>query len=355
VKLFTSLLLVASIAIASSVRAQPRFVEVTLGSSELDSMRPVLDELMARHDVRSVVSTSEGIELSEVVRPRDDPSRLGYVWIDQRSPQELTVYIADATASRILVRSIALDAAVVDEVARETVGHIVEATVDALAQGTPIGRPREEIERELGVEASPEPPEVEQPPVEPPAPPEAPTPDVTFGLGVNYSARGYADELVLHGPGLQLEIRGRDPVRFGGRISGSFYPPITRDAQLAGVELIGGAGFVDALLDLQLAPAVYLGFSLGVGVDALRVTPHPGADPDVALADPFTMVAVLVRGSIGLMIDPPDVPIAFRLDYWLGVDPTDVRYVVRRSGGAEPVLDPWLAQPSGRFTILWQP
>lgn len=341
------------LALASPASAQGRHVEVTLGHPELDTMRAVIDELLTRHEVETSFAITEGVELREVVRARDDASRLGYVWIEQRGERELTVYVADGRAARILVRSIALETGTVDEVARETVGHIVEATVEALLAGTPIGRPREDVRRELGVaEEEPTEPAVEEAaPVEP-----DPPSGVVVGLGLAYGVRALAEDVPLHGPELHLELRSRGgEVRIGGRLSAAAQLPTTWSGDLAGVERVGGSGWLEGLIDVRLAEPVYLGVAAGVGLDLASVRPQVSGDPTLQTREPFIVAAVHARASLGLLIDPPDLPIAFRLDAWVQLDPTDVRYVVQTPDGPVTALDPWLAQPGGRLALVWQP
>ncbi|MGE0789779.1 MAG: hypothetical protein AB7S26_29165 [Sandaracinaceae bacterium] len=330
-------------------------VVVTLGHPSLSGIEPVIDELLARHGVTARHRRSERIDLGEVVRrpdPTPEPTQLGYAWIDRPSPTELAIYIADAAVDRILVRSIGLESGEVDEIARETAAHILEATVEALQQGVPIGRPRAEVLRELGVEPTPE---AATDPVAV-APIAGPSPSgMILGLGVGYAMRAWTESFAAHGPSILLELRAGDDVRGGARVEGGLSIPNGWRANEAGADFVGGGAWLDGLLDIRFATGVYFACALGVGVELSSVTPTVGGDRTIQLRDPFLVASVLTRGSIGLLFHPPSLPIAIRIDAGVVVDPTDLRFVVETPDGTARVLDPWLAQPGGRVSLFWQP
>ncbi|MEM7587553.1 MAG: hypothetical protein AAF560_29465, partial [Acidobacteriota bacterium] len=101
----------------------------------------VLDELLSRQSVTLQHRSTAQIDLGAVLAG-DTSEHLARIWIDTTGATETRLYIVDRTAERVLVRSVGTSAGNLDEVTRETVGHIIEAAVEALLSGATIGVPR---------------------------------------------------------------------------------------------------------------------------------------------------------------------------------------------------------------------
>src|SRR5439155_20029305 len=106
----------------------------------------------------------------------DDPPSVARLWIDMREPGRVTLYLTGDRAARLLVRHVPLVTRI-DEVAREEIAHIVEATVDALLVGGRIGVVTDEPMRH---------PEKGEPPLH-----ERPLGGVGLDIGVAYEAQAW--------------------------------------------------------------------------------------------------------------------------------------------------------------------
>src|SRR5204863_4530285 len=129
--------------------APPRHVEIKLvaPSESWPALETVLSELLARLQVSVRFATIASVDARQIMSERsDDPPSVARVWIDMHEPNRVTLYLTGDRADRMLVRHVPLVTRV-DEVAREEIAHIVEATVDALLVGGRIGVATDEVIR----------------------------------------------------------------------------------------------------------------------------------------------------------------------------------------------------------------
>src|SRR5258706_2465951 len=119
---------------------------VARGESWL-ALETVLSELVARLQVSVCFSTIASVDARQIMSERsEDPPSVARVWIDMREAGRVTLYLTGDRADRLLVRHVPLVTRI-DEVAREEIAHIVEATVDALLVGGRIGVVTDEVVR----------------------------------------------------------------------------------------------------------------------------------------------------------------------------------------------------------------
>jgi hypothetical protein len=326
-------------AIPSVALANRPSVSVVLGgaSGESGAMREVLAAVLESRGVDARFRERPSLELREVLAREDGPE-VGRIWIDMRAADgEVRLFIADARAERILVRSIGIEGRdSIDEIARETVGNIVDATVEALLAGIPIGRPRAEIEAELGL-SPPEPPPVEEEePIEMPAV----APAIAVAVEAGYRAALWvADEAPLHGPGVGIEIASGQKLRFGVRFDAWLVLPTAYETDLAGVSIAGGDFRLQGLAALSPADVLSVGLSLGVAAGVLSATPRTGGLNSLVVSDSFAFGTYRVTGGFELRVVPVE-SMWIRLAVTIDVDLVDTRFVVRAAETTSAALDP---------------
>ena len=140
---------------ASSAAATAAPVAIVIAAKvELASLlAPVIVDPLQRLGIGVSLQQTTVIDPAIVLTPqRGGHAPLARVFIDATRLDVAIVYLVDATWERILVRRLLLERGL-DEVAREELAHIVEASVLALRAGGRIGVTREEASRALGVDA----------------------------------------------------------------------------------------------------------------------------------------------------------------------------------------------------------
>jgi hypothetical protein len=296
-----------------------------------------LGELLARLEVRASFARAVEIDARERLGRRADAgSAIAHVWIDLRRADGVLLYIADKGLDRVLVRRVPVGR-VVDEVAREELAHIVEASVDALLQGGQIGVA---VDRKSLDDRPKEPPverEVERPPV-----PRA----TTLALGLGYEAEAWAGgQTPMHGPLASVElVFGGGDARPGLALSGQWRFPHTVESAPLGLRLDEQALRVAGTLDVKLGGRWVFRWALGGGLDVVHSTPLAfGADR--ASVEPATIALdPVLRAGAAVTHEFADGK-RLALGAAAELDLVDTRYYVDLGSNSEVVLRPWRMRP----------
>lgn len=333
--------------------SQARQVQVAIAgpSDEAAALEEVVRELMARMPVGVDYARPSAVDPTDVITPRADAApAVARVWLDLGRPGRATVFLVDEPWERILVRHVDAPNGV-DEVTRETIGHIVQSSVEAMLAGQRIGLAREEARAALGLG----PVAADAPPGSSPkaAPPVPGRPDrgvradrapASLGLdvGVRYEALAWSRESpALHGPGVAVSTTfGAALPRVGVEASGQYRFPTTVEGKPAGVRLDSGALRLVAIADLALSRSVLARAAAGGGLDLVGVEARIVAGTDTT-AEPAELTLVPQLRAAVAAASAADG--GHRL--WGGIaaelDLTDTRYVVDVEGERVTVFDPW--------------
>jgi hypothetical protein len=317
-----------AVAAARDEERAPRHVELRLITEEpgVVPLESVLTELLARLQVSVTMKRVPALEPRQILSEHPaDPEAVARVWIDLRSPERVTVYLAGNREDRALVRQVPRRGEF-DEVSREEVAQIVEASVEALLVGGRIGVSSDEPRR--------------------PEPPPPPPPSHILRLAVSYEGQAWSSSLgPLHGPGVTVEwlppaglvrplIVGEGFIRYPFTVAGD--PISTRLDQQSLRLLIGASWAVSRRWRLQGA--------LGGGLDFVRSTPvappstHGVPDPASNSLMPMGRAFVAVRFALTSRAD---------VFCTLGADLAayNVRYWVDRPDTTEVLFQPWRLRP----------
>jgi hypothetical protein len=330
-----------------------RHVEVvTAGrAEEAQPLESVLRELLARLDVNASFARASEIDARDRLGRRTEAAvAVAHVWIDLRRPDAVLLYIADRGLDRVLVRRVPTGKGI-DEVAREELAYIVQATVDALLQGGQIGVAVERTgigPAEPRREAPPAPPPLEGPP---PATVDAPSNHV-FAVGVGYEAQAWTSSQVpLHGPVVSLALAlGVGEARPGVVLSGQWRFPVTIERDPIGLRLDEEAIRLAATLDIALGRHWAFRWLGGGGVDIVHVVPIAFAPKTATLDSPRISVSPVARAAAFLSFE-----FAAGKRATLGaaseLDLVDTRYFIDRGSLSDTVLRPWRVRPAAVLEI----
>lgn len=316
--------------------------EATL-SSELEA---TVIELLERLEVRVRVEHVSAIDPAVVLRPPTvlDASQ-ARVWIDATDPQRATLYVVDASWSRVLVRHFARTTEG-DAVLVEAVAHTVEAAVEALLEGGVIGVARTEM-----VGASTEPQRLgnqEGPPTaEVPAVDASPGWRLRLGAGLGYEVAGYSDQApVSHGPGLLLMAEALvGDLRIGVWLGGQVQLPLLAEAAGVTLELDVVALHASFVVGWQASSSVAL--ELAVGVRGLVASVGARAsNPSIVPAPPETLTFGAVRAVAAARIDLAP-PLGLLIGAGVEGEFADNHFYAEGAMGPVDVLVPWRAHPMG--------
>lgn len=334
------LVLVFLISLASTTSAQvvqtpvegPRHVELTIAASSEDAaaLEEVLRELLGELPCTVRWTSSEAIDVSDVVQDRQAEGLFSRVWLDATTNRQVAVFIRDEQRLRVLLRYVPLDGGL-DEVAREQVGHIVESSLDALLAGEVLGVSQVQARRELGL--------VEQPP-EP-----AEDPSLWLSVGLAYGVEAWsAAHPMRHGPGLFFGLDGgRRSLRGGGALEIGYRSSVRVYDELIGVRLRSIIAALHGSVVLVFRSHWALRFRLGGGVDLVHVEPLSFGEEDNVELDSarFTAVSMLFTS---IRLERHVAMSVFFMTISGDVDLTDARYFIERNGNTETVFDPWRAR-----------
>jgi hypothetical protein len=318
----------------------PRHAEVVFvaPSDDVQGLELVLGELLARLEVSVRFMRVPTIDTRQIlVEHAGDPPAVARAWIDLRDPSRVTLFLSGAHQDRLLIRQVPLVARV-DEVAREEIAHIVEATVDALLIGGRIGVITEEgTSTKVPVTSIPQ----------------RARGGPRLDLSVGYEAQGWsADYGPQHGPAIFLGFTmGSGAVRGGFLASAQYRLSSTVTTSLEptssgsiSTRLDQGSFRGLAVIDAAVAKRWTLRGGLGGGVDLLRFSPTTES-PNVALSAASSTTVPMLRALVAMRYS-----FTRRSDVFFGLgadfDLVDTRYIVQGPGGDEHVVfQPWRLRP----------
>jgi hypothetical protein len=321
----------------------PRHVEIKLVApgDTWPALETVLSELLARLQVSVRFSTVASVDARQIMSEKsDDPPSVARVWIDMRDSGKVTLYLTGDRADRLLVRHVPLVARI-DEVAREEIAHIVEATVDALLVGGRIGVVTDEVVRPSAKTEVPSPPH-ERPPA-----------GVGLNLGIAYEAQAWrADGGPLHSAAVIVGVEGKTGSwRPGVWLSGEYRFPATVENSMVSARLDQGAFRGVATLTWAASRRWFFSGGIGGGFDLVRIAPDVNQGPLVVpAAQRFTAVPMLralalVRYAFS---SRSEVFAGFAADY----DLIGTRYILRDpAGDAVNVFRPWPIRPTAMIGV----
>ena len=371
-------------AVAQPAPETDRVVDVVIAAppGPAATLEAALREPMDRLGLRLRWFRVDWFELAQVFAlDLDAPPAVARVWFDlvgvsarargEPTDAQATMYVVDGPWARVLVRDVPLETGF-DEVVREELAAILLSSVEGILNGAPLGRPREEVREELGVEPLPPRPTPTATPTPTPTPTgtdTSPEPrasasgqtTTTMGdllvleLGLGYEPSGFADGVgAVHGVGLSLALGARRGfARGGGWLTGEYRLPVEVGGnQGVGVRLDVGALRLLAVVELAFTERFALQLAAGGGVDIVRVEPRRTGALDVQLEPVSHDARGIVQMLLGVRLVVSE-PFSLWLGVGLDIDPAQVRYVVRGPDGTVVVLVPWLARPFGVLRLAF--
>jgi len=295
---------------------------------------------MARFDPESLFS---GGESDHAVR----------VFIDTSAGPRVRLYFRGPLAKRFLLRELELRGGL-DEIGREAVAQVVEASVTALLR-TSAGMSREQTRRALaasGGQALPETGAHAEPPPQPTVSVDAHP--VSAWFGIRYAAQWSGADLGgAHGPGAEIGVQwGRAPF---ARVSVSgerwFSQSVSSPEILATLQTTSVRAGLELGWPLGRRQAGLLG--LEAGMDLVGIAPMaPPASP-VAPADSRTHVVPMGRATARYELTFE----VWRLALTGFVDAAvfATHYDVQRGTSYDRIADPWPLRPGAAVVLAWQP
>lgn len=328
-----------------------RVVQVVASSSvELEAL---VAELLRPLPVTLRWSQVASIDAREVLAHRTaDPLIVARVWLDLADTQRAYLYVANAS-ERFIVRAVPLENGY-DEVARESLAHILESVVDALLSGADIGVTREIAEKQLAerLPAVPAP----SPVVPPPAPSSPAAKRVRVTVAAYYRASAWSGDDLVHTPGLGVGLafpRAERALAATIWLWASAIVPFTWEGERAGAAFRGMSLRVVAGVEGRVGRRVRLRALVGPGLDAVEVRSRPNV-PILAVR-PFWVLAPMatVLGMIDVHLGGP---IAIFFAAGAETDLAGTHYdILLADGTHETALRPWPVRPLGLigFSGLW--
>jgi hypothetical protein len=329
--------------------APARAVEIVFVGSELDfdALRGAIGpNAFDGAGVRWTRATR--LETAELLERRPEASDVGVrAWIDLSDENNASLYFADRSGERFLVRSLALPDGL-SPLGREALGQVLELSVRALLEDDRIGMSRAETSELLNARA-PQPTKQAPPPDTPPEPEPAAVRAQHSSLGAEafYGARLYSSQVsFVHGPGLGLGwITESESGRSIVWVTGQYELPQELTTPEVGVEwstvrVQGGVG-----LEFAVGSSFFAGGRLGAGADFTRLSPRKGAESEDVALEPSKVstapvISVAFEGS---------VPLASRLGasarLFASFYPVRVHYDVAEGGEQSEVLSPYWVRP----------
>jgi hypothetical protein len=310
----------------------PRHVEVKLvASSDDGGLEAALGELLGRLQVSVHFARIASIDTRQIMADHEgEAPAVARVWVDLREPSRVTLYLAGNKADRLLVRHVPLVDRI-DEVAREEIAHIVEATVDALLVGGRLGV----VTDESAVPKTPA-PAFERPPK-----------GVSLDVGLGYAAQAWSasSQPFLHGPAVFVGMVGRaGSLRPGVWMSGELRFPTTIEGDPISTRLDQGAVRALGIADWAVSRRWVLRAGLGGGVDWVHIAPESkdGSKVDLQPAHFATVPMLrLLASARYLFTTKSELFAGVAADF----DCFNTRYLVQRESGDDVVFHPWRLRP----------
>jgi hypothetical protein len=267
------------------------------------------------------------------------------------------LYVVDEAHDRFLVRVVPLDAGY-DEVACESVGTIVQSSVEALLAGATVGVTRQAAEAQVseleGSELTPAQPEPAKPPPAPAPPPEPREPRYRLAVDLSYRAQMLEDgPEILHGPEVGASLtRPAAPLSLTGFAAFGYRLPLSWDEQGVGVEMEGLGLRAGPGLSWRLGQRVRLSLFAVLGLDVLEVDPV-STDPAAEAKDPFWLLAPML-GAAAELEWRLFAPVSLWASAGGEVDLSGHHFDVLENGQPVTVLQAWAVQPVVRLGVrLW--
>jgi hypothetical protein len=291
---------------------------------------------LVRQPIELAWSYAARIDPRVVLSTRGSDARvLARVWIDVSGAERAVIYVANTASDRFLVRFVPVTAGY-DEIARESLAHIVESATDALLSGAEIGVAREDaartVERETGVQLD----------VGAPRGPRA-------SIALSYRLDAVADgPLLRHGPELAaaIGVLGGPEIDLLVWLSIQYHAPLDfRSARVSSGARFDGGGARAALgIEWRPDPRVITRAALGVGADVAYVTPQGGGE--ITASSPFWIGMPIVTALIAA-----EIRIVDRVGILIGAcadaDLSGSHFDLVREGALETVLRLWPIRPGG--------
>lgn len=311
-------------------------------AGEAERLEAVARELLSRLDVELEVRRVPRIRLAELRRALEPGERyFARVWIALLPSGRARLYLEHGASDRVLVREVAGDASN-PELAREELGHILQAAVDGLKAGEEVGAPRSDALKDVpaedavdGARAKP----ASAPPRDRARPRQAPSSPLRFGPRYELSWLGDGAHFE-DGPGAVFALA----LPVGFELSAYYRRPLIVAGTPVGVRLQTLSARALVTMQAWRAEGAAVRLGAGAGADVVHVTPRGETGPDVELSHGAWRKLVVARleGSYARR--------AFRfmeleLTAGVDVDVNDSRYVFQRGSGEVSVLDPWPVRP----------
>jgi hypothetical protein len=268
-------------------------------------------------------------------------------------PSRATLYFANRTAERFLVRQVELPNGL-DAAGREAIGQVLSLSVTAMIEDAEAGLSRTEAERLLAAppEAKPE----AEPAAPEPAPPEATPirPSSSLGAAPYYATKLHSREVALvHGPGLRVGwVSDLLDARRSFWASASYEVPARYRVEEVGVawETTSFRGGFELLYRLA-GSALFLGGRLGAGVDVVRFSPKSGTVAGgVVLTDARTATVPVLTPAFALLL-PVGSRLGIGLDVYADLHPVRLAFALGGPFGSEEVLAPYRVRPGAALCL----
>ncbi len=297
------------------------------------------------------------------------------VWIELVNQEHARLVLSDAGRDRHLLRDVTLSNGL-DEVGRETLAQVIEASLLAL-QGESPALDRKELERLLWAPPSSSSPADTRPEsavqalVRPPLPPsparnsarrtdtrseakvDTDRDNVRFAPSYLFQWTG-TDLGVLHGPGLSLAVqRSLASERWLGAALAytAHFPQHFTNSQIA-FRVQGHDLWLTARLELPLAPALSFVTEAGTGVGWSTATPRRVEGGLTRINPPSTNVALWLRMELG--IERRLRAFSVQLSTVTDVAIHDTHYDVTVNGKRTRLVTPWGVVPGARLALAWR-
>ena len=331
---FVLVLLCSTRPAAAQEVEETRTVEV-VSTSTVD-LEELVQELLRQFPVTLHWTRVAAVDPREVLAHRAvDPRVVARVWLDLSDPHRAYLYVVNAS-ERFIVRQVPLQSGY-DEIARESLAHILESVVDALLSGADIGVSRELAERQLAERL---------PSVRAPLPPPR-TSRLPLSAAVYYRAGTWSGDDAVHQPGLALGLSFPPARRLRGTVWlwASYVAPLTWQGARAGAAFTGASVRLTAGLEAKVHPRVTLRAVAGPGLDALEVQSRPG--PGIHAVRPFWTLAPMLT-VVGMVDVRLGGPLSLVAGIGIEADLAGTHYdILLADGTPQTTLSPWPLRPFG--------
>lgn len=294
----------------------------------------LIDELLRQFAVTLHWTRVPAIDARDVLAHRSvDAQIIARVWLDLTDGHRAYLYVANAS-ERFVVRAVPL-ASGYDEVARESLAHIVESVVDALLSGADIGVSREMAERQLADRLPP--PTVMRPPRRR---------KVLVAAAALYRVGTWSRDAV-HQPGLAVGIAANSNrrVRLSAWLWASYIAPFTWADDRAGAAFTGLSVRLTVGVEAKFGSRTTLRALVGPGIDALRVESRPSYG--ILAVRPFWVPAPMAT-LVGVVDVRLRGPLSLFAAVGIDADLAGTHYdIVLGNDSRLTTLTPWPLRPFG--------